>query len=165
MSLTEYTIRAATSADSPVLGALRAAMASEWAEADQATPNRLAALTANAERYYADQLERGVLRAWLAISTAGQPAATASALLLPYPPSLRRLDYSQERLVAYIFGVYTVPAHRRQGLARRLMDEICVWGRAAGIDRLELRTSPIARPLYESLGFEGFEMLRLRLRE
>ena len=58
-----------------------------------------------------------------------------------------------------------MPAYRRQGLARRLMEVISTWGRAAGVDRLELRTSPQARPLYESLGFQASELLRLKLRE
>lgn len=163
MSLSEYTIRAATSADAPVLGALRAAMASGWAEEGQATPARFAALKGHAERYYAVQIERGAVRAWLALSAESQPVAAASALLLPYPPSLRHLDQGHERVAAYIFGVYTDPAHRRRGLARRLMDTIIAWGRASGVDRLELRSSPEGRPLYASLDFEGFEMLRLRL--
>jgi len=163
MSLVEYTIRTATGADAPTLGALRAPMASEWVEEGQTTPERFAAFKSQAEQYYAIQIERGAVRAWLTVSAERQPVAAASALLLPYPPSLFHLDQVHERVVAYIFGVYTDPAHRRRGLARQLMETIDTWGRASGIDRLELRSSPEGQPLYESLGFESFEMLRLRL--
>ena len=53
MSATGYTIRVATVEDAPALAGLRAAMAREWAEEGQATPERLAALEGAAQRYFA----------------------------------------------------------------------------------------------------------------
>ena len=54
---------------------------------------------------------------------------------------------------ALILNVYVDPAHRRQGVARRLMQTLIDWAPGAGIARLVLHTSPQGRRLYEDLGF------------
>jgi len=61
----------------------------------------------------------------------------------------------------HIANMYTEPAHRRRGLARRLMETIldwCVWN---GIDQVSLAASDEGRPLYESLGFKPTSEMRL----
>jgi GNAT superfamily N-acetyltransferase len=159
MTITPYTIRPATIADAATLGALRAAMQIEFAAPGALTPARVAALNAAAERYYATHTERGTVRSWLAVTAAGEPIAAASALLYEQAPSL---SHPAPRPVAYVFGVYTDTGHRRRGLARALMRELLAWARESGVEKVELRASDAGRQLYEGLGFQAIEVLRLR---
>jgi GNAT superfamily N-acetyltransferase len=50
-------------------------------------------------------------------------------------------------------NVYTEPAHRRRGLARRLMHEMLGWCRARRVARVVLHASDDGAALYASLGF------------
>jgi ribosomal protein S18 acetylase RimI-like enzyme len=56
-----------------------------------------------------------------------------------------------------VYGVWTDPAARGQGIARLLMHDVIEWARAAGRPRLSLcvmEESVAAIALYRSLGFE-----------
>jgi GNAT superfamily N-acetyltransferase len=64
---------------------------------------------------------------------------------------------------AYIANVYTSSDYRRNGIARRIMQAIVDWCRAEGFKRVALHASPFGRPLYESLGFEPTNEMRLHL--
>lgn len=70
----------------------------------------------------------------------GRIVATAS--LLPYGPQL-----------AWIGMVLTRPGYRRQGLARRLMEDAITVAERSGIHTLKLDATDEGRPLYESLSF------------
>jgi GNAT superfamily N-acetyltransferase len=64
----------------------------------------------------------------------------------------------------HISAVYVVPAHRRHGMARRLLEAALDWGRQAGCVEADLNTlvhNP-ARALYERLGFTAFELKMVR---
>lgn len=103
--------------------------------------------------YWYETIAAGTTLAWLA-EVDGQPVGMV-ALLLHFHPPLP----TTERRRGYVTAVYVVPAHRRQGLGRALMEQVIAYGREHGIQRLELRTSPMARPLYEALGFRAHELL------
>lgn len=77
--------------------------------------------------------------------------------LLPRPGSL------QGSMEAYVLNVYTEPAHRRSGIARAIMETILDWSRDQRVARITLHASSEGRPLYESLGFEPSNELRLKL--
>jgi GNAT superfamily N-acetyltransferase len=66
----------------------------------------------------------------------------ATATLLPYGMRL-----------AWIGMVLTRPEYRRQGLARRLMEDAIVAAERRGIHTLKLDATDEGRPLYEDLGF------------
>jgi GNAT superfamily N-acetyltransferase len=69
----------------------------------------------------------------------------------------RALAFGQPR--AIVNSVFVIPAVRRRGIARRLMEAAIEWARGRGCAMLRLRTSVAGRPLYESLGFVlGTEM-------
>ena len=56
-----------------------------------------------------------------------------------------------------VFEIGTHPAHRRRGLARRVLGALLDWGVAQGASRAYLQVMPDNLPalaLYESLGFE-----------
>jgi len=65
---------------------------------------------------------------------------------------------------ATVLNVYTEPAFRNRGLARRLMHAVIDWCRAQGLASVQLHASDAGRPLYESLGFGATNEMRLSLR-
>jgi GNAT superfamily N-acetyltransferase len=67
---------------------------------------------------------------------------------LPRPETIHADDE------AYVLNVYTEPAHRRHGLARRLMEEMLAWCRERAVARVVLHASDDGAARYESLGFE-----------
>jgi GNAT superfamily N-acetyltransferase len=77
--------------------------------------------------------------------------------VLPRPGSL------QGALEAYVLNVYTEPGHRRGGVARAIMEAIVVWCREQRVARITLHASNEGRPLYESLGFEISNEMRIKL--
>ena len=98
-------------------------------------------------------LPAGTYVAWVVeAASADGPAqivAGGGATLIPWPPGPR---YPGHRL-AFVYNVYTEPAHRGRGLARRVMDAIHEFCRAEGIGSLALNASTSGQPLYESLGY------------
>jgi GNAT superfamily N-acetyltransferase len=78
-------------------------------------------------------------------------AVAGGALLLvrEEPPSLSR----PTGWVAKLVNVYTWPAYRRQGLARRIVDTAIDQARALGLDRLDLESTRDALHVYEQAGF------------
>jgi GNAT superfamily N-acetyltransferase len=60
--------------------------------------------------------------------------------------------------------MYVVPAARRRGIARALMNEVLEYCRAQGFRSVYVHASDAGRPLYESLGFIPTNEMRLDLR-
>lgn len=61
-------------------------------------------------------------------------------------------------------GMYVVPEHRGQGIARELLAWVLRWCREHNIKTVRLHASKMGRPLYESAGFRtATEMMRLDL--
>ena len=60
--------------------------------------------------------------------------------------------------VSVVDQLGVLPAYRRQGVGRALLDEYCVRERRFGADRVEVRAAPGSaerlRPFYEACGFE-----------
>ena len=52
-----------------------------------------------------------------------------------------------------VVNVFTERPYRRQGLARRLMQEVLQWAAFNGVASIVLHASPDGRALYEQLGF------------
>ena len=71
----------------------------------------------------------GTYRAGSWKPTTGEIVAGGGITILPWPPGPR---YRGDRL-AFVYNVYTEPAHRRRGLARMVMEAIHAWCRDAGI--------------------------------
>jgi len=61
----------------------------------------------------------------------------------------------------YLFNVYTVPSHRRRGLAARLTDSALDLARELGIEIVELHASLEAEGLYQRMGFVPTSEMRL----
>jgi GNAT superfamily N-acetyltransferase len=142
-----YRVRAATFADADTLVAHRIGMFT-----DMGVELDAAQVGAAFRQWLAESLPSGLYHAWL-IETVGQADSTivggGGVTVLPWPPGPR---YLGDRL-AFVYNVYTEPAHRHRGVARLLMDHIHGWCRAAGITSVALNASADGRRLYEAMGY------------
>jgi len=98
---------------------------------------------------------------WLAVSPEGEIVSGIGLWIQEWVPTLR----SKSTRRGYILNVYTDPAHRKHGLARRLTQTALDWCNANGIDIIALHASKFGRPLYESLGFASTNEMRLVLKK
>lgn len=67
------------------------------------------------------------------------------------------------RRYGYLWGVYVEPNHRRRGIARLLTQTAIAHLTAIGCTHALLHASPPGRPVYEGLGFEPTNEMRLGL--
>ncbi len=63
----------------------------------------------------------------------------------------------------YAHSVYTEPKHRRNGLARRILNGMIEYCHENGWPRINLHASELGRGLYEDLGFKPTNEMRLVL--
>lgn len=146
-------IRRATPDDAYIIARLRQAM---WDEMSPDQPSTAAFREATFVFWYeALEAERAV--GWIAEND-GKPVGMTMLLIHHHPPrpfgAIRR---------GYITSVYVMPEARRNGHGKALMDAVIAFGREAGLQRLELRSSDMGRMLYESVGFESVELMILKL--
>jgi len=139
-----YAIRPATVGDADALVRHRLGMF-----ADMGVRFDAAALESAFRAWLAETMPAGTYRAWLAESASGEVAAGGGITILPWPPGP---NYPGDRL-AFVYNVYTEPAHRRRGLARRIMDAMHAWCRANGVTSIALNASRDGQPLYRSMGY------------
>jgi GNAT superfamily N-acetyltransferase len=140
----EYRVRPATLADADVLVRHHVAMFT-----DMRVPLDARQLDPAFRAWLAETVPAGTYRAWLAHASDGGVAGGGGITVIPWPPGPR---YAGDRL-AFVYNVYTEPAHRRRGLARLIMDTIHAWCREAGISSMALNASEDGKPLYESMGY------------
>lgn len=149
-------IRQATPADIPEVLRQRRAMYEAMGYADAFA---LEAMSARSTEYLAKAMADGSFRAWLAC--VARRAVGGGAVLIS--PWLAHPDDLECRR-ATILNVYVDPEFRRRGIARSLMQTILTWCKGEGLARVTLHASDAGRPLYESLGFEASNEMRLTLR-
>jgi GNAT superfamily N-acetyltransferase len=120
------------------------------------TPEIEPPLLESCANYFATAVATGEYVGWVAELTAPPHTAIGGAGV-QFRPLLPRTDPSGQHLLVgregLILNVYVDPAHRRQGVARRLMDTLIRWAPGVGIVRLVLHAAPDGRHLYESIGF------------
>jgi GNAT superfamily N-acetyltransferase len=114
------------------------------------------ALESASRRYLARALADGEYRGWV-VEAEGAVVAGGGLVLRPLLP---RPGYNEGGTEAYVLNVYSEPAHRRRGLARRLMDAILAWCEAEQVSRVSLHASDDGRPLYLALGFAATNEMR-----
>jgi GNAT superfamily N-acetyltransferase len=141
----DYRIRAATLNDVDALVHHRLAMFSEMGTAIDP-----ASLDKAFRDWVTELLPAGTYRGWVVEGPSGDIVAGGGMTILPWPPGPW---YAGGRM-AFVYNVYTEPAHRRRGLARMIMDAIHGWCRDEGIDVAGLNASVQAQRLYESMGYQ-----------
>ncbi len=151
-----YSIRPATVADIPHIVKHRCEMFREMAIHAEFEDMAIAA-----DLWLRHAIPAHTYRGWMAVADDGAIAAGGGLIVIPWPPGPMTMDPR----CGFIFNVYTDPAHRKQGLARRLMDAIHEWCRAEGIERVVLNASTFGKPLYEAMGYVVTDepMMRMRI--
>jgi GNAT superfamily N-acetyltransferase len=151
------TIRVARVSDAPIIAEHRAAMFRDMGVLDEAD---VPALREAARAYLTGALADGRYRGWLAEVNGAVVVAGAGLVTYAALPRPEKLTGGED---AYVFNVYTAPAHRGRGLARNLMVVILAWCRDRGITCVNLHASDAGRRLYERLGFTRTREMRLVL--
>jgi len=150
-----YTIRTATIADVPHIVHHRSAMFREMG-----IPAGFEDMTAATDLWLRHAIPSKTYRGWIAATSTGDVAAGSGLIVIPWPPGPMTMDPR----CGFVFNVYTAPAHRKQGLGRRLMDAIHDHCRAEGIERVVLNASTFGKPLYDSMGYVVADEPMMRLR-
>jgi GNAT superfamily N-acetyltransferase len=151
-----YRIRPITTADIPHVGWYR-----EQMFRDMGIPADFPAMATATEGWLRTAIPSRTYLGWLAVSDEGEVAAGSGLIVIPWPPGPMTMDPR----CGFVFNVFTDPAHRKQGLARRLMDAMHDWCRREGIERVVLNASTFGQPLYEQMGYvvANEPMMRFRL--
>jgi len=150
------TIRPGTLDDIPAIAHHRRRMCEDMGFSDE---KALSAMTSATTGYLKTAIPDGSFRSWLACDDE-KIIAGGAVVVSPWPahayePVCRR---------ATILNVYTEPEYRRRGIARQLMETIIAWCKEERFARVTLHASDQGKPLYESLGFEPSNEMRLNLR-
>ena len=151
-----YLIRSATITDIPHIVDHRARM---FQEMD--IPAAFEDMRAATELWLRHALPSKTYLGWVAATDKGEVAAGGGMIVIPWPPG----PMSMDPRCGFIFNVFTEPAHRKQGLARQLMETMHAWCRDEGIERIVLNASAFGRPLYDGMGYvvSNEPMMRIRL--
>jgi GNAT superfamily N-acetyltransferase len=150
-----YDLRLATVDDAAILAHHRASMFLDMKEVDE----QGASIIANASEDHLKALIEAREYFGFLAEQQGEVVGGGGVWLRPLLPRPGTLHGSME---AYVLNVYIEPEHRRQGVARAIMQAIIEWCRAQRTARLVLHASKEGRPLYESLGFESSNELRIK---
>ena len=150
----DFEIRLATRDDAEVIATHRGLMFFDMGKVSRDESKQIRSAT---EPHIRKLLETDQYLGWLVIKDGGVVAGGGVYLreLLPIPGCCRLGRW------AYIANIYTEEAHRRQGLARLVVNTILQWCEEHDIDQITLAASDAGRPLYESLGFVPTPDMRL----
>ena len=149
-------IRPATAQDITTILQLRRHMYQDMGQTDPAALDRMMSLTHD---YLTKAIPAKTFRAWLG-EVQNEIVTGGAVVISPWPAHTYDLDCRR----ATILNVYTCPQHRRQGHARKILETMIAWCKSEGFARVDLHASDDGRPLYESLGFEPGNEMRLKLR-
>ena len=151
-----YSIRKATVSDIPHIVDHRELMFREMG-----IPAEFDDMKVATDLWLRHALPSHIYRGWMAVSPAGDVVGGGGLIVIPWPPGPMTVDPR----CGFVFNVYTAPAHRKQGLGRRLMDAMHDYCRAEGIERVVLNASVFGKPLYDAIGYVVTEepMMRFRL--
>jgi GNAT superfamily N-acetyltransferase len=143
--MTEYRIRPATLGDVDTLVHHRLAMFTEMG-----THVDVASVATAFGEWVTRLLPAGTYRGWVIEAPDATVVAGGGLTIIPWPPG----PWYMGGRIAFVYNVYTEPAHRRRGLARMIMDAIHDWCRDEGISVVALNASGEGLPLYESMGYQ-----------
>src|SRR5579862_3330668 len=151
-----YSIRPATLEDAGIIAGHRQRMFQDIGDHD---PQKLDEMTEAFRPWLDSRMAAGEYLGWLAMASDGSVAAGLGLWLMDWPPHVLGAGSRRGNIV----NVYTEAAHRRRGLARLLMNAALEWCRANRVDVVILHASKDGRQLYESVGFQPTNEMRLVL--
>ncbi len=100
------------------------------------------------EAYFLDGFGNATFAAWLAEEN-DRIVATSGLTIYRLPPNRD----CPNGMTGYISNMYTVPAHRKRGIATRLFALIADEAKEMGCERVALVATEMGRPIYEKYGF------------
>ena len=150
-----FTLRRASAADLDTLVTHRRDMFRDMGYKED---DVMESMTTRFRLWLLDKMNAGEYLAWLVSASDGSIAAGTGLWLMDWPPHM--IGKGARR--GNILNVYTAKEFRRTGLARHLMQAALDWCRTNEIDTVILHASPAGRSLYESMGFQATNEMRLR---
>jgi GNAT superfamily N-acetyltransferase len=149
-------LRPASVEDARTIAKHRRAMFCDMGYHDEAT---LDSMMAKFLPWLEAKMVSGDYLAWLAVTAGDFAVAGAGLWLMDWPAHM--VGSSAPR--GNILNVYTEPEFRRRGLARLLIEAALDWCKANRIEVVILHASLEGRRLYESLGFQASNEMRIKL--
>lgn len=113
---------------------------------------------AASRRYFAEALEDGNYYGLFA-ERAGEVVGGGGILIADWPGSPMNFEPSR----AWILNIYVEPHERRKGFAQAITKQLMAWARQNGFQSVALHASEHGRGLYEKLGFQSTNEMRLML--
>jgi GNAT superfamily N-acetyltransferase len=157
MSPADVTIREAMPSESTIILHHRRSMFRDMGEG---TAEERDLMVEVAGPWLARALADGSYRHWLALDSSGCVTGGGGVLLCPWPANPK--DPCTQRAV--ILNVYTEPEFRNRGIARQIVETILEWLKEQGFRAVNLHASKEGRTLYEKLGFEATNEMRLKFK-
>lgn len=151
-----YTIRRAFAAEAPIIARQRRGMFEDMG----GSYSRYLSVVGMDEAFVAwvtPRIESEEYLGWFAVDSEDKPVAGAGLWIQHWTPQVP--DLSTRR--AYVMNVFVDSEHRSRGLARQLLNTVLDWCHNDGIFIVTLHASDKGRPLYESLGFQQTNEMRL----
>ncbi len=102
----------------------------------------------------------GRFLAFLAEDPDGTVLGSGAVWLMPAQP---RPGHLARETTPYILSMFTEPKARGRGVASALVERMISWARAERYPRVVLHASRMGRGVYERLGFERSNEMRLEL--
>lgn len=154
--MSDITIRAATLLDAETLIRHRRMM---WLDMGRQGEENFAVMEMAAREYFQTALPDGSYRGFVAMNPTNEVVGGVGVVVSPWPGQLG----SRLPKRAMILNMYVEREYRRRGIARALMEKAIEWCRENGFSNVGLHASEEGRPLYEKLGFEPTNEMRLKL--
>jgi len=149
-------LRTATLDDLDTILGHRLAMFREMGHDD---PWELAVAERVSRAYFENAIPDGTYHGVLAETEGAGVVGGGGVVIVSWPGSGRR----SRPLRPWILNVYVHPQFRRRGIAQAIMEALIGWCRLQDFDCICLHASAAGRPLYERLGFEPTNEMRLNL--
>ena len=154
-TLEGISFRRASSDDASTISTHRRSMFRDMGYRDEGS---LDAMTERFLPWLKERIAAGEYLAWLAVS-ADIVVAGAGLWLMEWPANM--VSSSSRR--GNIMNVYTEPEFRRRGLARSLVEAALHCCMVNEVETVILHASHDGRRLYESLGFQAGNEMRIKL--
>jgi GNAT superfamily N-acetyltransferase len=106
------------------------------------------------------KLQTGEMVAFVARTPQGEIAGSGCIWLREEQPK----PTAPGQVTPYLMSMYTEPGARKKGAASSVVEAAVEWCRRHGYPRVTLHSSDAGRKVYESLGFERTNEMRLALR-
>jgi GNAT superfamily N-acetyltransferase len=155
--MADVKIRAADVSDVPTLIHHRYMM---WWDMGRREEKALRLMETAANEYFQAAVAEGSYVGFLAENASGAVIGGGGIVVSAWPGVLGQRQPRR----AMILNMYVEPDHRRQGIARALMEKMIAWCQENEFASVGLHASDQGRGLYEKLGFKPTIEMRLELR-